>query len=97
MPKYSGDVTLPDGRQFHAVATFTQREWDTSIFAPDGADLNASSLINAEIYTLEGEEVDADVQNELIDWPSSYGGKAYLWEALVDLVIQQPPDEEDYL
>lgn len=86
MPRYSGDVTLPDGRQFHVVAVFSERERDT----------NGSDLLSADLYDLDGNEVDPDIQNEEIGWPGSYDGKTYLWSACVDLVCQQPPDEVDF-
>ena len=86
MPEYSGDVTLLDGRQFHGVVRFTERERDTG----------ASDMISAAIYDMEGNELDADAQNEEIEWPNSYDGKDYLWSIIVDLLADQPPDEEDY-
>lgn len=92
MPRYSGDVTLPDGRKFFVVATFTQREMDYH------SGTGGSDLIDAEIYDMDGEEIPVEVQNEEIDWPNRYDSKAkdYLWSACVDLVCQQPPDDDDY-
>lgn len=84
MSRYSGDVTLPDGRQFHVVAVF---DWEP--------DTNASNLLSSEITTLDGEEIDADLMNERVEWPGSYDGWSYLWSACVDLVCQQEPEEYD--
>jgi hypothetical protein len=87
MPKYSGDVTLPDGRQFHAVVCFSQQEWDTG----------ASDMLYAKIYDMEGNEVDADIQNEELEWPIDSDSKNYLWSVVVDLLLENNlEDEEDY-
>jgi hypothetical protein len=81
MTKYSGDVTLPDGRQFHVVAKFRNGDVD-----------------DVEIEDTEGNLLDADAQSEEILWPNRYDPNwhNYLWEVCVDLVCQQPPDDDDW-
>lgn len=84
MSRYSGDVTLPDGRQFHVVAVFN---WEL--------DTNAGNLQKCEITTLDGEEIDVDQMSERVEWPDSYDGWAYLWSVCVDLVCLQQPEDYD--
>jgi hypothetical protein len=89
--QYSGDVTLPDGRQFHVVACFTEWEPDT----------NACDLIGVNIFGADGNELDADAYNEEVDiinpvgYPPGWGSKTYLWELCVELVTNKSPDEPD--
>lgn len=86
--KYSGDVTLPDGRKFYVVA----------IFGPPDRETNSGGdLISAEIDDAEGNELDADAYNEEIPWPTRYDANAknYLWSVCVDLACEQAPDDYD--
>lgn len=86
MARYSGDVTLPDGRQFHVVAVY---DWEP--------DTNAGNLLSCEITTLEGEEVGTEEWNTEVAWPNQYDpdAMAYLWEVCVDLVSLQEPEDYD--
>lgn len=88
MSRYSGDVTLPDGRQFYVVARFGSPDYETN---------SGGDLISTHIEDVEGNELDANAYNEEIPWPTRYDASAkdYLWSVCVDLVCQQSPDEPD--
>lgn len=84
--RYSGDVTLPDGRTFHVMARFGPFERDTN---------SAGDVLETIITTPDGEEVDLSVYNEEIDWPGPHC-KDYLWSVCVDLLTQEyAPDDPD--
>lgn len=86
--RYTHDVVLPDGRQFHVTARFTAPERDTN---------SGGDLIDVDIEDMDGNELDADAYSEEIPNPNphSYRSKTYLWELCVDLVCQYAPDEPD--
>lgn len=87
MPRYSGDVTLPDGRQFYGIVRFTPTERDTG----------ASDMVSAEIYYTDGGEVSAEAQNEpLTILLPGYHDCMFVWEAVVELLTKQPPDDDEY-
>lgn len=87
MTTYSGDVTLPDGRQFHGVVRYTPIDRDTG----------AADMMSCEITYLDGEEVPAEVQNEPLKMlPPGYHDCLFLWECVVELLSKQAPDDDDY-
>lgn len=83
MPRYSGDVTLPDGRQFRAVV----------IYGPTEPDTNAATMRSCEIYYMDDTEVPVEVQNEPLKvLLPNYHDCIFLWELVHDLVLLTEPD-----
>jgi hypothetical protein len=88
MSRYTQDVTLPDGRQFHVVARFGPPERDTN---------SGGDYISVDITDMDDNELDGDAYSEEITVLDPLGRqvKTYLWELCADLAATHSPDDDD--